>query len=174
MEVIKAVQQQFALVLRQPHVLQPVPHGLVQQPACSTCWQWKALQQRETFQPVAAALWGRDVALPHNSWPAEPSAQAARGWRRQRPTRRGCHPPPGSGGRTTVSQDGLKWVKGKIKIVRSPSRQTQGSQLWFCWEQLKIFLKRNPEAPDFLWVYKLSECKSSDGVFASRKWKVAS
>lgn len=56
MEVVKTVGDQLVLVLWQPHMLQPVSDGLVQQPACSTCRQGKALQERETFQPVAAAL----------------------------------------------------------------------------------------------------------------------
>lgn len=55
-QVIESIQEQFALVLRQSHVLQPVAHGLLQQPAGSTCRQGEALQQGETFQPVAAAL----------------------------------------------------------------------------------------------------------------------
>lgn len=36
-QVIESIQKQFALVLRQPHMFQPVAHGLVQQPAGSTC-----------------------------------------------------------------------------------------------------------------------------------------
>lgn len=55
-QVIEAVQEQLALVLRQSHVLQPVAHGLLQQPARSACREGEALQQGETFQAVAAAL----------------------------------------------------------------------------------------------------------------------
>lgn len=55
-QVIESIQKQFALVLRQSHVLQPVAHGLVQQPAGSTCREGEALEQGETLEPVAAAL----------------------------------------------------------------------------------------------------------------------
>lgn len=95
-------------------MLQPVSHRLVQQPAGSTCWQGKALQEGETFQPVAAALWGWDVASPHHSRPAELSAPATGRRGRQCPLWTGCQLPQGSGGRTTVTQDGFKypWSQG--------------------------------------------------------------
>ena len=37
MQVVETVEEKLALVLRQPHELQPVSHGLVQQPARGTC-----------------------------------------------------------------------------------------------------------------------------------------
>lgn len=55
-QVVKSIQQQFALVLWEAHVLQPLSHRLLQQPVRSTCRQGKALQQGETFQSVALAL----------------------------------------------------------------------------------------------------------------------
>lgn len=109
-------------------MLQPVSHGLVQQSACSTCWQGKALQEWETFQPVAAALRGRDVALPHHSRPAEPSAPAAGTWGRQCPlwTRRQL--PQDSGGWTTVTRNRLNYPRvggeGKIKGI-NPQKNGQ-------------------------------------------------
>jgi len=102
-QVVEPVQEQLALVLRQPHVIQPVAHGLVQQPARRTCRQGKALQQGETLQAVAAALRGRDAAPPHHPRPAEPSAPATGGRGRQR-ARRALGSRGAAGGRTTAAQ----------------------------------------------------------------------
>lgn len=108
-QVVKSIQQQFALVLWEAHVLQPLSHRLLQQPVCSTCRQGKALQQGETFQSVALALWGRDVALPHHPQPAEPSAAATGRRRGQCPGWTGHRLPRRSGRRTTDPWNGLRW-----------------------------------------------------------------
>lgn len=72
-QVIEAVEHQFALVLREAHVFQPLPHRLLQHaaPRRRICRQRMTLEQRETIEPIAAALGGRDVALPHHLGPAE-------------------------------------------------------------------------------------------------------
>lgn len=113
-QVIKSIQKKFALVLRQSHVLQPVAHGLVQQPASGTCWQGEALQQGETLETVAAAFWRWDVALPHHPRPTEPSTPAAgTGWR-QCPPWTGGQLPQSGGGWTTLAQDRFQrpWCQG--------------------------------------------------------------
>lgn len=113
-QVIKSIQEKFALVLRQSHVLQPIANGLVQQPAGSACWQGEALQQGETFEAVAAALWRGDVALPHHPRPTEPSAPATGRGGRQRPPWTGGQLPQGGGGWTTLAQDRFqgRWCQG--------------------------------------------------------------
>lgn len=113
-QVIKSIQKKFALVLRQSHVLQPIANGLVQQPAGSACWQGEALQQGETFETVAAALWRGDVALPHHPRPTEPSAPATGTGGRQCPPWTGGQLPQSGGGWTTLAQDRFQgpWCQG--------------------------------------------------------------
>lgn len=116
-QVVKAIEQQLALVLRQPHVFQPVSHWLVQQPPSRpTCRQREALEQGEAFEPVAAALRRRHMALPHHPGPAEPSAPAPRGQGRQRD---GGTTRAGGGSRTTA---GAKPLSPGIEL------KTTGSQ----------------------------------------------
>lgn len=77
-QVVEAVEQELALVLRQPHVLQPLSDRLVQGfTAGPICREREALQQGEAVQPVAAALGGRHMALPHHPRPAEAEPSAA-------------------------------------------------------------------------------------------------
>lgn len=67
-------------------MLQPLSHRLVQGFAAGPiCREREALQQGEAVQPVAAALRGRDMTLPHHPRPAQPSAGAPTGQRRQGP-----------------------------------------------------------------------------------------
>lgn len=96
-------------------MLQPVAHRLVQQPNSSTCWQGKTLQEGKTFEPVAVALWRRDVALPHRSRPAEQPATGR--WGRQCSLQLGRQLPHSSGAWTTVTYDGFQcpWPYGLIK-----------------------------------------------------------
>lgn len=77
-KVVKAIEQELALVLRQPHVLQPLSHRLVQGFTTGPiCREREALQQWKAVQPVAAALRGRHMALPHHPRPAEAEPSAA-------------------------------------------------------------------------------------------------
>lgn len=122
-QVVKAIEQQLALVLRQPHVFQPVSHWLVQQPPSRpTCRQREALEQGEAFEPVAAALRRRHMALPHHPGPAEPSAPAPRGQGRQLggSTTVGMRQlPHSSGGQTNDLGSGLitnPWVSGAYGV----------------------------------------------------------
>ncbi|KAI4827343.1 hypothetical protein KUCAC02_030745, partial [Chaenocephalus aceratus] len=76
--VVKAIEQELALVLRQPHVLQPLSDRLVQAlPQAPSAERGKRFSREKPFRRVAAALRGRHMALPHHPRPAEAEPSAA-------------------------------------------------------------------------------------------------
>ena len=124
-QVVKAIDQELALVLRQPHVLQPLSHRLVQgSTAGPICREREALQQWEAVQPVAAALRGRHMALPHHPRPAEaePSAAAPGGVGGRQGPGRGWGGSHGTGGGPAKLKHGRKdW-----EVLRGPAQALLG------------------------------------------------